>query len=260
MKQRRIGLTGGIASGKSTVGALLSRRFGVPVLDADLYAREALAPGTAASDAVLARYGAAARADRNEAGAGARDGRQSGGQKPAPGDITGAARGAGQGEPAAPAIDRAALGQIVFADAAERQWLEQLIHPLVRRRFAKELARLAEAPVLVLMIPLLFEAGLQDLCSEVWVVDCEPEQQLNRLMARDGLSADTAHQRLAAQWPRAHKRALADVVISNDGGREPLLTEVRRALSRDTGKPIATDPGCIDPGDTDPGSTDNGPS
>jgi dephospho-CoA kinase len=275
MKQRRIGLTGGIASGKSTVGALLSRRFGLPVLDADLYAREALAPGTAASDAVLARYGAAV---------------QAAGSEPAPGDVTGAARGAGQGEPAGPAIDRAALGQIVFADAAERQWLEQLIHPLVRRRFAKELARLAEAPVLVLMIPLLFEAGLQDLCNEVWVVDCEPEQQLNRLMARDGLNADTAHQRLAAQWPLARKRALADVVISNDGGREQLLTEVRRALGRDagdgsgatggepakgvnapaperngrsiasSGKPIETDPGCIDPGDTDPGSTDNGPS
>ena len=260
MKQRRIGLTGGIASGKSTVGALLSRRFGLPVLDADLYAREALAPGTAASDAVLARYGAAVRADRYEAGAGARDGQQSDGQKPAPGDITGAARGAGQSKSTAAAIDRAALGQIVFADAAERQWLEQLIHPLVRRRFAKELALLTEAPMLVLMIPLLFEAGLQDLCSEVWVVDCEPEQQLNRLMARDGLSADTAHQRLAAQWPLARKRALADVVISNDGGREQLLTEVRRSLGRDAGKPIATDPGCIDPSDTDPGSTDNGPS
>jgi len=197
MKQRRIGLTGGIASGKSTVGALLSRRFGLPVLDADLYAREALAPGTAASAAVLARYGAAVLA----------------------------------GLGTAPAIDRAALGQIVFADAAERQWLEQLIHPLVRRRFAKELARLGEAPVLVLMIPLLFEAGLQDLCSEVWVVDCEPEQQLNRLMSRSSLSEEQALARIAAQWPLERKRPLADRLIDNRGAAEALAAQVAQQLS-----------------------------
>ena len=113
--QRRIGLTGGIASGKSTVGRLLAAR-GLPLLDADGFAREALAPGSPGAQAVLARYGT---------------------------------------------LDRAALGRIVFADAAERQWLEQLVHPLVRARFAAELERLAAAPVVVLMIPLLFEAGLE---------------------------------------------------------------------------------------------------
>jgi len=206
MKQRRIGLTGGIASGKSTVGALLSRRFGLPVLDADLYAREALAPGTAASDAVLARYGAAVLAAGSEPRA-------------------------GQSEPVAPAIDRAALGRIVFADAAERQWLEQLIHPLVRRRFAMELARLAEAPVLVLMIPLLFETGLQDLCSEVWLVDCEPEQQLSRLMARSSLSEAEAGARIAAQWPLERKRPRADRLIDNRGAAEALVVQVGQLLS-----------------------------
>ncbi len=203
LQQRRIGLTGGIASGKSSVGHLLASRFGLPVLDADLYAREALAPGTQASAAVLARYGAAVLANPDA--------------EP-------------EATPTAAAIDRAALGRLVFSDAAERQWLEKLIHPAVRRRFELELARLKTAPVVVLMIPLLFEAGLEGLCSEVWLVDCDPEQQLNRLIGRDRLSETDARARISAQWPLACKRALADVVIANNGSRDNLPAEVQRAL------------------------------
>ncbi|MFM7549622.1 MAG: dephospho-CoA kinase, partial [Cyanobacteriota bacterium] len=114
-RQRRIGLTGGIASGKSAVGLLLAAR-GLPVLDADVFARDALAAGSAGARAVLERYGERVRPP-----------------------------GTGAGETA---IDRAALGRIVFADADERRWLEQLVHPLVRARLAAELERLAAAPVL----------------------------------------------------------------------------------------------------------------
>jgi len=136
--QRRIGLTGGIATGKSRVGRLLVEHFHLPVLDADRYAREALAPGTAATRAVLNRWGGAV------------------------------ATPVGTVE----AIDRAALGRIVFAEPEERRWLERLLHPLVRQRFALELEQLAAEPAVVLMIPLLFEAGLESLCTEVWLVDC----------------------------------------------------------------------------------------
>jgi len=199
--QRRIGLTGGIASGKSTVGRLLAER-GLPVLDADVYAREALAPGSPGAAAVLARYGpTVALAGPAEA----------------------------SGEPLA-AVDRAALGRIVFNDAAELRWLEQLVHPLVRARFADELAALEAAPVVVLMIPLLFEAGLERLCSEVWLVDGDEEQQLRRLMGRDGLSAADARARLAAQWPLARKRTLTAVVLDNQGGPEALAPQVEQAL------------------------------
>ena len=124
-RQRRIGLTGGIATGKSAVGRLLAAR-GVPVLDADAYAREALAPGRGATRAVLERYGSRVRAPRDPGRARQTD------------------------EPAA--IDRAALGRIVFREAAERRWLEQLLHPLVRERFEAELNALQQAPVVVLMI------------------------------------------------------------------------------------------------------------
>ena len=176
--QRRIGLTGGIASGKSSVGRWLVEE-GLPVLDADQYAREALAPGSHATNTVLQRYGPSVQAD---------------------GGAT---------------IDRAALGRIVFHDAAERRWLEQLIHPIVRERFDQALSLHADTPAVVLMIPLLFEAGLESLCSEIWLVDCDESQQLKRLVARDGLSHEAAQARIAAQWPLHRKRGLADHVISN---------------------------------------------
>ena len=188
---RRIGLTGGIASGKSSVGRLLAAR-GLPLLDADVYAREALAPGSPGAGAVLERYGDGVRAPGGE-------------------------------------IDRAALGQIVFGDGAERRWLEQLLHPIVRSCFKAKLQELAAKPVVVLVVPLLFEAGLETLCSEVWLVDCDETQQLQRLMARDGLGEDDARARIAAQWPLARKRQLADVVLNNRGGPEQLAAEVEQA-------------------------------
>jgi len=194
--QRRIGLTGGIASGKSTAGRWLAQR-GLPLLDADQFAREALAPGSPGAAAVLQRYGAAVRAS-------------------------------GDG---ATGLDRSALGRIVFQDPSERLWLEQLVHPLVRRRFDAALAQLAAAPAVVLMIPLLFEAGLEGLCSEIWLVDCTPELQLQRLMGRDGLSDADARARLAAQWPLERKRPLADRLLDNRGGPGGLEPQLEAALA-----------------------------
>ena len=191
--QRRIGLTGGIATGKSSVGRLLAERHGLPVLDADRYAREALAPGSYEEQAVLEHFGSRVRQPSGN-------------------------------------LDRAALGQIVFSDPAERAWLEQLVHPLVRQRFEVELKRLAATPVVVLTGPLLFEAGLQALCSEVWLVDCSEQQQLVRLMGRDGLNEIEAMDRISAQWPLESKRQLADLVIDNQGSATSLAERVKEAL------------------------------
>ena len=178
--QRRIGLTGGIASGKSCVGRWLADE-GLPVLDADQYARDVLKPQSTATALVLERYG---QRVRNAEGDG---------------------------------IDRDALGQIVFNDTGERRWLEQLIHPAVQQRFDVALDDLKEAPAVVLMIPLLFESGLEALCSEIWLVDCTAPQQLERLMNRDGMNRDAALARIDAQWPLSRKRGLADHVITNSG-------------------------------------------
>jgi len=227
--QRRIGLTGGIASGKSSVGRLLTER-GLPLLDADVFAREALAPGSPGARAVLHRYGERVRAAPGEAVIDQAN--DCGGHRlvdPVP------PRGA-EGDPTDPSedpvvIDRAALGRIVFSDVEERRWLEGLVHPLVRERFATELQRLGQEPAVVLVIPLLFETGLEELCSEVWLVDCEQQQQLMRLMRRDGLSEADAQARLEAQWPLQRKRPLADVVIDNRGGPDLLPGQLDRALT-----------------------------
>ena len=214
--QRRIGLTGGIATGKSSAGQWLASVAGLPVLDADRYAREALAPGSPGARAVLERYGAAVL--------------EPAGTAPGPGE-------------AALVLDRSALGRIVFNDPAERRWLEQLVHPLVRARFDQELAALAGAPVLVLMVPLLFEAGLTGLCSEVWLVDCDEDQQLQRLIARDHCSEADARARIAAQWPLARKRPLADALISNRGEAGQWAGTLKDLLANGS-------PGALRPGET----------
>ena len=207
--QRRIGLTGGIATGKSSAGHWLAAGAGLPVLDADQYAREALAPGSLGAKAVLERYGAAVLDH--------------------PGAIP---------DPGAThlGVKRSALGRIVFNDPAERLWLEQLVHPEVRARFDQELAAGADAPVLVLMVPLLFEAGLTGLCSEVWLVDCDEDQQLQRLIARDHCSEAEARARIAAQWPLEEKRPLADCLLNNSGSPIELVRQLAIALARHSDK------------------------
>ena len=195
--QRRIGLTGGIASGKSSVGRWLSGR-GIPVLDADLYARDALAPGSTACRAVLERYGTAvaanaAQADKVE-------------------------------------LNRQALADIVFSDSVERRWLEELIHPLVRQGFDTALHELMRTPAVVLMIPLLYESGLDSLCSEIWVVNCTEKQQRQRLIQRNGLTPQQAEQRIQAQWPLSRKCQLADQVIDNSNAPDAWKPKVLSLL------------------------------
>ena len=185
--QHRIGLTGGIASGKSSVARYL-RALGIAVLDADVYAHEALQPGTQASETVLERYGRQVEALPECEIEGSR------GQR---------------------SINRRALGRIVFNNQQERRWLEQLIHPIVRARFELELGKHPETAPIVLMIPLLFEADLTELVSEIWLVHCLPAQQLARLKQRDGLSTAEAKARIEAQWPLSRKCELADLVLNN---------------------------------------------
>ncbi len=178
----RVGLTGGIATGKSYVTRQLGRA-GLPTIDADQLARAAVAPGSAGLRAVAARFGD----DMLTAG----------------GDL-----------------DRARLAEVVFGDDTARADLEAIIHPEVRRRIAEWHAQLADqgyhGPA-VADIPLLFETGRAGDFDVVVVVACDPERQRARLIERDRLSPDAANQRLAAQWPIARKVAAADFVVTTDG-------------------------------------------
>ncbi len=197
--QRRIGLTGGIATGKSSVGRHLTA-LDIPVLDADRFAHDALAPGSEGETAVLQRYGSRVLA------------------------VGGASTSTSQ-------INRKALGSIVFNEPDERLWLEQLVHPFVRACFDGELLQLSDEPTVVLMIPLLFEADLTVLCSEIWVVHCRPEQQLERLQHRDGISRQDALAMIKVQWPIDKKAALSDVVINNSCTQKKTMHQVDQVLN-----------------------------
>jgi dephospho-CoA kinase len=200
---RLVGLTGGIATGKSTFAAAL-RALGVPVVDADQLARAAVASGTPGLAAVVAEFGR---------------------------DVLGS-----DGE-----LDRSRMAARVFTDPSARARLEAIVHPAVRALFREELDRLSAAghPVAVYDVPLLYEAGLErkvDLAVVVWA---PREAQIARLQARDGLDRAAAEARLAAQLPIDDKAARADVVVENDGdparlaGKAArLLADVTRGLAR----------------------------
>jgi len=190
----KVGLTGGIATGKSHVLDAFRRR-GVPCLDADSLAHGVTAAGTEATSAIAARFGA---------------------------DILDA-----EGS-----IDRARLGSIVFADAGARRDLEALVHPGVYRAIAAGLRafELLDAPPLAVVdVPLLYETGHADEFDRVVVTACAPEVQLARLLKR-GLSEDQARQRIAAQWPTEKKAARATFVIRTDGTFEETDRQVERVL------------------------------
>ncbi|MFS8829841.1 dephospho-CoA kinase [Synechococcus sp. R8-2] len=219
---RIIGLTGGVGTGKSTVACILEQH-GIPVADADQMARQALAVGSPIRERVLERYGKVIQTPSGD-------------------------------------LDRRRLGQIVFADAAERAWLEAQIHPFVRAQLQDFLSALAEqsskvhgvpleeepasqkrsgvgfssgqgSQTVCLMIPLLFEAHLQGWVNEIWVVTCTPEQQRQRLARRDPLTPEEIEARIASQWPLAEKVRRADVVLDNSGSLAELEAQVKQALA-----------------------------
>lgn len=185
-----VGLTGGIASGKSTVAELLAAR-GAVIIDSDLLAREVVEPGSPGLRAVVDRFGAGVL------------------------DATGR-------------LDRAALAQIVFADERARGELNAIVHPLVIRRRRELMAQVPGGGIGVAVIPLLVETECADEFDLITVVDLPEEEQERRLMARNGLSRSQARARIAAQASRAERLAVADFVIDNSTSAERLRAQVDR--------------------------------
>ncbi len=192
ISRRLIGLTGGISTGKSTVAKYLETNYNLQVLDADIYAREAVALGSKAINAIASRYGAnILLADGN--------------------------------------LNRQQLGNIIFKDVYERQWLEKQIHPYVRDAFEREINN-STADSIVIVVPLLFEARMTDLVTEIWVVYCNPIEQLARLMQRESLTKDAAQGRIDSQMPLKEKCDRADLVLDNSSSRESLFKQVDTAM------------------------------
>jgi len=192
---RVIGLTGGIAAGKSTVSEAL-RAAGVVVIDADKVGHEAYRPGTETYTALVAAFG-----DRIVAA---------------------------DGE-----IDRRALGAIVFADSAERVRLQEIVWPRMKQMMRRQLdeLRTSGTDVVAIEAAVLFEAGWQDLTDEVWVVQVPEAIAMERLMARNGFSAEDARSRIQAQLSNDERARRANVIIDNSGTVEEARRHVESALA-----------------------------
>ncbi len=190
----RVGLTGGIGSGKSAVADLLAAH-GAVIIDADQLAREVVEPGTAGLEAVAAEFG--------------------------PGVLTSDGR-----------LDRAAMAGVIFADPQARARLEGIIHPAVRQ-LAVQRERLAGPDAIVVhVIPLLIETGQSETFDVLVVVDVDPALQRARIQQRDGLSDDEITARLAAQVDRGSRLQVADEVIDNGGDRDALAAQVAALWGR----------------------------
>ncbi len=183
----RIALTGGIASGKSTVAQLFTA-LGAKLIDTDQIAREVVTPPSPVLDAIVARFG---RELLTPAGT----------------------------------LDRGRLRKIVFADTAARADLEAMIHPAIRTEVARRSAQTG-GPYQLIAVPLLLETATWRDYDRVLVVDADPGLQLLRLMQRDGIDRDAAQRMLAAQADRSQRNAIADDIITNDGDISSLAAQV----------------------------------
>ncbi len=196
---RVIGLTGGIATGKSSI-ALFFKERGIPVIDADQLARDAVLPGTPALERIISLFGQ---------------------------EVT-----TGDGQ-----LDRKRLSAQVFSHPEKRRQLEEIIHPEIRRRAEELIALAAEAGHrrLIYMAPLLIEAGATGRVDTVWVVTARPEIQLERLMRRDNISRETAQRMIDSQMPISEKESYGSVVIDNSGTEAETRLVLETVLAKETG-------------------------
>jgi dephospho-CoA kinase len=183
-----VGLTGGIASGKTTVSNLFAD-LGVPVIDTDVISRNLLNPGEPAFDQVTAHFGAAILTP---------DGR----------------------------IDRTALRNIVFSDPQQKSWIEKMLHPLIYQHSHDAMVKHSAATYVLVVVPLLFETNFQSLVDRILVVDCPAEQQIIRLMKRDNIDEALARKMLAQQMSNAQRLSKAHDIIKNDDENSDLSTQV----------------------------------
>jgi dephospho-CoA kinase len=196
---RVIGLTGGIATGKSTVARFFADR-GIPVIDADQLARDAVLPGSPALDRIVSLFG--------------REMLTHGGL-----------------------LDRKRLGALIFSDVEKRRQLEGILHPEIRRLAEERISQAAEAghQRLIYMAPLLIEAGATGRVDDLWVVTVRPEIQLERLMRRDGISREQAERLIGSQMPLSEKERCGSVVIDNSGTETQTRLVLETVWANETG-------------------------
>ncbi|OPH55146.1 dephospho-CoA kinase [Vibrio campbellii] len=183
-----IGLTGGIASGKTTVANLFKQQFKIDIVDADIVAREVVEPGTPGLNAIIEHFGVDIVRDDQM-------------------------------------LDRAKLRERIFSNPEEKTWLNGLLHPMIREKMIEDLEQVTSDYAL-LVVPLLIENKLDSLCDRVLVVDVDPQTQISRTVKRDNVSEEQAKAILASQASREQRLALADDVVKNNPDDPDLLLQI----------------------------------
>ena len=196
-KQRRIGLTGGIASGKTTITNYIRKHKNVPILDADNLSRDLIKPNTYGYKKILDYFGNKIIDNKNNS------------ERP---------------------INRKLLRNIIFKHSESKEWIEKLLHPLIKEKMIEECSQYKNTQTLVLVIPLLFEAKFEDICTEIWLVKCPRETQKNRLMTRDKLSEKEAYDSINLQLSFEEKRKFSDIILDNSDDQNKWIKTIKELL------------------------------
>ena len=194
--QRRIGLTGGIASGKTTITNYIRKHKNIPILDADNLSRELIRPNTYGYNRILDYFGNKIIDNNNS-------------EK---------------------IINRKLLRSIIFKHSESKEWIEKLLHPLIKEKMIEECSQYKNNQTIVLVIPLLFEAKFEDICTEIWLVKCSKELQKKRLITRDKISEKEAYNSINHQLSFEEKRKFADIILDNSDDQNKWTKTIRELL------------------------------
>ena len=195
-KQRRIGLTGGIASGKSTIAKYIKEYIDIPILDADQYSKDLIKPKSNCYKKVVAYFGPQIvdqHSPENE-------------------------------------INRALLKKIIFENSIHRKWIQNLLHPLIKEKMIEKCNQFDKNKILLLVIPLLFEAKFTDICTEIWLVKCLKEVQKKRLMKRNIISENEAEKIINLQLNFEDKSKLSDVILDNSDNKQLWKNTIKKLV------------------------------
>ena len=195
--QRRIGLTGGIASGKTTITNYIRKHKNIPILDADNLSRQLIKPNTYGYKKIIDYFGNKIIDNKNNSER---------------------------------AINRKLLRKIIFKHSESKEWIEKLLHPLIKEKMIEVCSQYKNNQTIVLVIPLLFEAKFEDICTEIWLVKCPKEIQKKRLITRDKISEKEAYDSINLQLSFEEKRKFSDFILDNSDDQNKWMDTIRELL------------------------------
>ena len=195
--QRRIGLTGGIASGKTTITNYIRKNKNIPILDSDNLSRELIKPNTYGYKKILDYFGDQIIDNVNNS------------EKE---------------------INRKLLRNIIFKHSESKEWIEKLLHPLIKEKMIEKCSQYKNNQTILLVIPLLFEANFEDICTEIWLVKCPLETQKKRLITRDKISEKEAYKTINLQLSFEEKRKFSDIILDNSDDQNKWINTIKELL------------------------------